>query len=593
MLTSERLLKIISVLTVLVTVVFSTVVVISELMKPEKMLDRIVEDECGGVYTTDNKSTSESDLKAAKNRCILISKTDNPFQKRAVSLGRLEDHHYLYKGPEGVLLKKESTDFSSLADHIQKCIRTSDCTPGELEDSKVSVTGLMYDRSGEMVCSTTFYKTSLFQVDKGFRRLFTEMCAFKKQDLSKLALKLLFHHSYTFVEQKEPEHINGLLNNETDGLYISSRGAKIRVLPFEYSKNAMKVLDRKGRQYGLKKDEYKNELAKIYLFRTSQYFENGQKMVPWAGSSALLKKDYSDNIVMMFLRKHLENVLNEKKRFPLERNISDGKRGEKDASFFTQLSLAEVMIDSPKAVNILGRLLQKDLSDLTSSYLFNIINLSGKADMAEDRLSSIAERFSDFEKVKTLTQKDPVYTGFFLESHLLSSNDPVSTEKLFDAAEKEFGRLNRKDKIRLIIYLGKLIPPKNSPLSEKIHRFINDQAGLFKEVLVDSRGFYGTSGSISTKRSDMPDTALSLAVASGLAELKKQGLLERELLEIESGLGSFIRFITVTGDDFPRWKDPQTKVKVQGGVRSFNGSDTVKLSNTIRAYNYFRNRLKP
>jgi hypothetical protein len=47
----------------------------------------------------------------------------------------------------------------------------------------------------------------------------------------------------------------------------------------------------------------------------------------------------------------------------------------------------------------------------------------------------------------------------------------------------------------------------------------------------------------------------------------------------------------VTDKDFPRWNDPETKAKIQGGIRSHVGSEKIKLSNSIRAFNYFNNRL--
>lgn len=595
MLTSERLLKTISILTVLITLGFSASVVIAELMRPEKMFDKIVEDSCGGKYSVEEKATMESDLESAENLCILVKKPSTTFLKLVSKLGKLENHHYLYKGSEGILIKKSSTDYSAFADHIQKCIRSSDCSLGELKDSRISVTGLIYDRNGELVCSSTFSDTSLSQVNKGFRRLFTEICKFKKKELPQLALKLLFHQNYTLIEQKEPEHVNSLLNNDTDGLYISSRGAKIRVLPFEYSKDGMKILNRKGRQYGLKKDEYKNDLAKIYLFRTSQYFENKMKMVPWEGNTALSKKDYSDNIAAMFLEKHLENALAAKRRFVLEQSIGDGRNGKKYASFFTQLSLAEAIYDvSPISKNILSKLENMELSDLTASYLFNIKSLmENNSDATSEFVTKTSEKFSDPETVKKLIVKNPVYTGFFLESHLLATDDAKSVEKLFDTAIGEFDKLKKKNQIRLIIYLGELLPEKDSTLFNKVSKFVNARHELFRSVIFDNRGFDKTAGSISLKKSSEPDTALSLAAASGLSELSKRGFLDRDLLEVESGLGNFIKFMIVTGDDFPRWKDPKTKVKVQGGVRSHVGSEKIKLSNTIRAYSYFKNRTKP
>lgn len=592
MLTSERLLKIISILTVLITLGFSAVVVTTELMRPEKMFDRVVEDECGGDFFTDSKSTSESDLRASDKKCILIKEQKNSFQKLTGSLGKLGEHHYLFKGKEGVLLRQGSTDFQKQADYIHKCLRTGKCDLTELKDEKISVTGLMYDRSGKLVSSNTFFKTSLSQTASGFKRLFTEIAKINDKDISQLALKLLFHHSYTFIEKKDPSFINRLVNGDTDGLYISSRGAKIRILPFEHSSDAMKILNRKGRQYGLKKDEYKNDLAKIYLFRTSQYFENGQEMVSWEGNSSLKKKDYSDNIALMFLKKHLENALSAKKRFVLERNIGNGEKGDKYASFFTQLSLAEATAGlSPYSAAIINNMTNKKLSDLTASYLFNIINLSGiDSDTAGEFMTKTSKRFSDPELVKELIKKNPVYSGFFLETHLLSTNDSESTSRLFDTVVKEFVNLGKKDKVRSIIYLSKLELKKDSELYNKAYKFINSKSKLFKKALFDSRGFQITDGAISLSRSGKPDTALSLAVASGLSGLKKQSLLDRELLEIESRSGNFIKFLIVTGDDFPRWKDPKTKVRVQGGVRSQTGSDKIKLSNTIRAYNYFKNR---
>ena len=95
---------------------------------------------------------------------------------------------------------------------------------------------------------------------------------------------------------------------------------------------------------------------------------------------------------------------------------------------------------------------------------------------------------------------------------------------------------------------------------------------------------------MSSAKKSIPDTAISVLIASGLSRAVSKDYHNDFIFETESLSGNFLRFLIVTDDDFPNWGSSKAKSSVQGGVRVFPGAGTVKLANSTRVLEYFVNR---
>jgi hypothetical protein len=607
--TSEKFITLLSITIVLITTVFSSVVFVKELIKPSDVLERTLLDNCRENKVLKDKITDENELEKAVSDCVFISEelmNSSEFTKKLNNLQYLMNFDYLFIGKKGVLLKKNSTDHKKDAEYIYKCFKDIDCSNQGSDDS-ITVTYLMQDTKGEVAISTTYNDLPAHQTVKNFKNLHKEISAIKNLSAD-LRLTLLFHKNYTFIEDKTPENVIALLKRKIDGLYLKSRGAKIRVLPWEYSDNPVNVLDRKGRQYGLDKEEYKKDEASIYHYRTVQFIEKDGEMVPWLGIYNDEKSSYSDNLSILLISKHLKNIQSGDGSFPAEMNIVEGDdKGSKDnlniqAETAIALFKASVILKdeslADSAVKTIGYLIKKSRSaEISSALLLDLLTLCGdKCSLQEhiEKKQELIKSFGDIENIKNGIAGNPVYSGIFLKAFLIASQNNLKADpeiELLKNALEKYSGMNSSDKLRFISYLMWTGYQKNSAQFEMIRTFLNLESSLIKESLFDDRGFNDFKGSFrSSGRKNIPDTALSVLIASGLSRAVSFEYHSETLLEIESLSGNYLRYLIVTDDDLPNWGNAQAKNAVQGGVRAFPGADTVKLANSARVLEYFVNR---
>lgn len=609
MITSEKLLKIISIIVLFSTVSFAVVTVIIELMKPEEKFERIVHDHCPEGYSGLEREESTQEL--SEQNCIFIS--SDKLKALALSkysdLGNVEGFDHLFIGSKGILLKKNITDYKAPAVSILDCIRKNECPTGNT-DAKYTVTILMKNVSGRLEASVSYVDTELSQISKNGRKLLLDIVKIKNVDINTLKTLIYFHHTYTFIEDKTPAQVVFLMKKGLDGLYLESRGAKIRVLPDEYRSNdPFELLDKKGVQYGLEKNEYKKDDASIYIYRTTQYIEHNGDMVPFFINSKEGKDGYSDRISALFISKHLKNIQETSGKFSSGIEISDGTITDEKDSLISQgyasLSLlrAAVLLGDTSLLESAKRSLEYIISTEPDSYemkAFMISLISNckencRGDSFADTFAKYSEEFQNIEKIKEMADNQPIYIGFFINAALLVNTDKGLETKLVEimtGSIQKYEKMKPEEKIRFISSIAEINAGQNTDLEKTVRNFISKEASFLRSISFKNRGFSDTVGGIAIKESSLkPDTALTVLLASGLSTAVKNDLTDKAISKIESENGNFIKHLIVTDDDFPAWSSTTAKVKVQGGVRAFPGSSKIRLFNSARALNYFTNRL--
>ncbi len=605
--TSEKFITYLSTAIILITTIFSSFVFIKELVKPSDVLERIVIEKCNRNKVLDKSVYNENELEKEVDDCAFIPEKmieSSEFTKKLKNLNYLEKHDVLFIGKKGVLLKKNDADHKEHALQIYGCLKNGECS--DLDKNTVTVTYLIRDRSGKVEISTTYSDQPVKNTVKAFRKLYKEMVSIKKLSEKDLTLTLMFHREYTFLEDKTPQNVIPLLKRRIDGLFLKSRGAKIRVLPWEYSDNPVNVIDRKGRQYGLDKEEYKKDEASIYHYRTVQFTEKNDEMIPWLGIYSDTKRDYSGNLAIMLISKHLKNIQSSDGSFPAEMDIFEGADKKSKDNLNIQAETAIALLKASlvlndqslagSAVRTIGYLMEKvRTSEVSSALLLELLTMCGDQCSLQkhtEKKDELIQFFSDTANIRKSIADNPVYSGIFLKAFSAASEKLKDQEiELIKDSFEKYEELNHSDKFRFISYLMWTDYKKGSESFEIIKDFLKAQNVLVEESLFDDRGFADFKGSFSSSSGKaVPDTALSVLLASGLSRAVSKDYHDDFIFETESLSGNFLRFLIVTDDDFPNWGSSKAKSSVQGGVRASPGAETVKIANSARVLEYFVNR---
>ena len=599
MITIEKVLRFVSASTLAATIIFTVVVVVKELTKPKDVLERIKIEHCASVSEDDNSVFNDLTytMRHPESDCVFVPSSLREKSRFADSLFKFSElvhFDYLFAGKSGVLLKKNDDSLEKEADFLIKCFRNEKC-PDTVPNKKRTVTATAWDVNGNLMMSVTYEDELISATAKNLKKLFNEIAKIKKLDLTKLRLILYFHSEYAYLEDKSEKYLITLPKSGVDGLYLKSRGAKIRLLPWEYSTNPLSVLDRKGSQYGLDKDEYKKDVASVYFYRTTQFSEDDGNAVPWLDGSALAKADYSSKFSLHLIAKHLKNIQREDGSFPTELETTDAKEKNAKESLLMQAYASEVLF------RMAERLEDKTLAEAaekTLKYVLEKEEKEEKEDAATAKLEALMIRqkkeigyqyqFFDFDRTEKAITANFIYSGIFIEAFSLLSKDKNKDEKivmLLKKATSLFESASTENKMRFIAYLADFTPEKESISYKVMKDFFASQTAFLEEMTFDDRGFMHEAGTFTTDKSkNLPDTSLSLLLADGLTKACVNYLID----EIPP-VFLFIEKLIVSSDDFPNWGSVKAKAKIQGGVRASNRSKSVKLSNTLRAASYFIN----
>lgn len=613
MITSEKLLKIISLLILISTVLFSIITVAQELLKPDERLDRIVSDQCDDPYPVLDKTVeSESELEAIGQECLFIPPeklNGSPFLKSISLMSNLHKFDALFVGKKGILLKRIATDHKNAAQSIVACIRKDECSVG-IADEKHTVTILFKNSTGRTEASVSYVDTQLSQITRNSKKLLTDILKLKNIDINSLRLLIYFHKSYTFIENKTPEYVVSLMKKGVDGVYLESRGAKIRVLPDEYqASDPFDLLDKKGRQYGLEKEEYKKDEASVFIYRTVQFIERNGEMIPFSGNSTLSKAGYSDRISALFISKHLKNIQENSGRFTAGLEIYEGTATEEKDSLVSQAYAAMALFKISESLNdpslfdaavksfsfIAGT---DNKSDEVKAFMVILSSLcDGKCygNLMRGAVIDYSSEFQNVDKTAELIDNNPAFTGIFMNAALIAKKDADIEMKLVEALKRsaaKFEKMKPEEKIRYVSSICEIDPAGSPVLGEAVRTFLKEHEPYLNSLKFDHRNFDDLRGAISIKAAaEKPDTALSILLANGLSSSDTFGTSTDRTSRMANEMGNFIKHMIVTDDDFPAWGSTTSKPKVQGGVRAFPGSSKIRIFNSARALNYFSNRI--
>ena len=596
MITIEKVLRFVSASTLAATIIFTVVVVVKELTKPKDILERIKKEHCASVSELEEAPSFEYDLKKSESECVFVPNNlpeKSDFAAALANLRKLESFEYLFSGKSGILLKKNEESLEKEADFIIKCLRSDKCSLN-LPNVKRTITAAALNTDGKVEISVTYEDNLLSATAKNLKKLFNEIAKIKKIDLEKLRLVLYFHSEYAYLEDKSDNHLIFLPKSGVDGLYLKSRGAKIRLLPWEYSTNPISVLDRKGTQYGLDRNEYRKDAASVYLYRTTQFSENNGNAVPWLDGSSLAKEEYSPNFSIRLIAKHLKNIQREDGSFPTELETYDAKEKNAKESLLMQVYAAEVLFKMAE------KLEDPALAEAAEKALKYVLEKEEKEDAATAKLETLMVKqkkeigyqyqFFDFDRTEKAITANFIYSGIFIEAFSLLSKDKNKDEKITELLKKAislFESANTENKMRFIGYLADFTPEKESNPHKAMKDFFASQTSFLKDRAFDAHGFWYEEGTFTADKSkNFPDSSLSLLLADGLTKALSNELIDRKTAFRSFG---FITKLIISSDDFPNWGSVKAKTKIQGGVRASNRSKSVKLSNTLRTASYFTN----
>jgi len=606
MITTEKLLIYISTAIVIITVLFSIAVVTREILKPEEPFKKIILSECQNKFVTvDENILSEHDLEKLADNCFLFPESladKNPFAEQIFKNSFLFSYDYLFFGKAGVLLKKSSgMDYKSIANELLSCITGNSCSPESI-GKKISftVTLKLIDQGGELHASITFEDEVFSQIAKNATKLLNEMISVKEKSISDLRLIAIFHHSYGFIENKNSDYISSLLKRDIDGLYLKSRGAKIRLLPHEYNDNPVAVISRKGRQYGLDRDEIEKDEATVFTYRTTQFGQVNNNMTEWHGRYAALKSGYSDIIAARLIAKQLRNAINKDSLFDQEIEISSGKMFESKESSLLQFLAAGSLLNYGNLMNdeeilesvsktIIRLILQTENPSILEKASFSILLRDCDSNCNTSNIKSSNFQLSKNE-IEEYLSTNPVHTGILVES--ISKEKDLWISQLIEKSFEKFNQLNNEDKIRYLGYLFAVDFKNLAATTTVIDKIATAATPFIESVKFDNRGFTDFRGGFSAEERLYPGVLLSALLANGLANLVSSGNNNQSIVHTEAEAGNFLRFMIVTDHDYSYWETATAKPRVQGGLRAHPRGSRVRTVNSSAALSYFVNRIE-
>ncbi len=623
--TGGRFLKILTIISFAVFIIFAVTVVVREVLRPDDKLGLIMEKKCSSVYTVpgikdmENLLTlseipkNESELELDENHCLFVpagNQRDTKFTESLFIRDSLFSHRYLYMGNRGVLIQKHTVPYAKYADKIYACIRLGRCEINEDEGQKFTLT-IAFSRKNNYPVTVTFSEKTMSRIFSEAPGLLSEMMKIKELSPENYALEIVFHKGYSFFEKKESDFIEKMIKRGVDGLFLASRGAEIRLLPFETSSGYLKKLSSKGRQYGLDKNEYEKDVASLSFIRTERYREKNLAMRPFTGFSFRNKSQYSAIIMRRMLTRYLLENQNSEGFFHNTVDVSDGKILNKKGKLFNQIRTLEALsaimrlhsddtfssghgYDLREAINRSLKFLSSEISSahiVTKLYFYRVLIVSKNvfpvfSDEVNEFIDDITEFINQAIEKEELFPLKKEYTGIFyraLEVHPDFYGTPEIGIFIKNAASefvsREPGDIEKRRKY--YVYLLPFIVRHNieSALGSAVKTF-----AFFRE----RRHFPDISGAVLPEDGAFyPDSTVTARVAASVAESYYLNSTVTEKWFSPGSFASFLKFSTLTSDDTFIWENPSIKKKVLGGVRKSPFSKKIYLAATAPALIYF------
>jgi len=288
-LTGEKLLKYIAALVALIFILFALITVVVELRKPTDPVKRIVDEQCetvtqfgdGDFASTTKKPIGEFSLSVlmsdtAQCQLVVVPTAQTSEIQHLLFRKPVAERDYLYLSDRVVLLKRSTRNLKPYAEAVYNCVKYKKCNTDGLADSRhvIVFTAAFFGKKRYPVVSITFREFAFADAMKRAEKVLHAMLKTKNKNADFLEFRLYFHGDYTLLGSKELSWVRQRFVEGKDGLYMKSRGAKLRAMPWEMvHRPLLKAITKKGRQYGLKKDELEQKTATLYLFSTTIFRE--------------------------------------------------------------------------------------------------------------------------------------------------------------------------------------------------------------------------------------------------------------------------------------------------------------------------------
>ncbi len=615
--TTDKFLKILSIMIFAGFIILSVTKVFVELSKPKEPLEKALAENCVKTVALGNKEIRFAENKVVKLEkeddflsqseydCVFIDKSlqnSNDFFKSAFAHGFLKKSDYLFIGERGVVVKKNELNYHNYSELLRNCIRENKCDGGSDGERIVNLTLGLINSTGEPVVTATFSDEKFSEVLKKSPKLLGEMAKSKNLDINSLKFTIVFHKNYAYIDSKDLNFIDSITKPASDGLFISARGAKLRLLPFEYSKKGISYLIKKSIAYGLEKDDYKKDFSSIYIFNTARFVEKDNKMAELFGTSLALKADYpypkTETLVQSFLLKRgrTDGFFNEELQISTGKFLEKAKTTKKQIAILDALILISAKSSDEKQKAMVAKLIESigekiHEADESEQILF-VAALHNFAfynkDFSISKYSWLEDKWSRWIKEKPQGKTPYFYAA--LTYSLIKSFETTGNEADKAAALQTLNMilmesLDIKEKIYLFsLVSGALFYAAGDSFADKMAL---DFSLLIRSVIYSNSDYPDYIGSIFRNRK--PDTISTLYAAIGVSEyskLKKEENLFSGLIPL---FARYVSFAAVTDDDVIKFADSKAAERMRGGLRNGVETDIAMSDANALAVIFFNN----
>ncbi len=609
--TGDVFLKLLSLLIFLVFLFFAILSTIKEVSLPKDTFLKIVKQNC--EYTIQNSTKpldfasnspnafkSEEEFLKSKANCYFVSTENRNFSKWTQQLfkrAKLNHSQYLYVGKKGVLIFAGKKDFSKPATTLFDCLRHRKCDFSSFKNQKFSLTLSLVKNNGKYLTNITYKNMLMAHIAKDAKRFFRETTAIKKENFKDLKFQIAFYEKRAYTDFKDEKKIKSLMKFGIDSLFLASRGAKILLLPWDFKVNPVRYISWKGREYGLKQQEYKEKEAELYFIRTNLFREKDNKIEKFTGFDFFNNK-ISNKLAIKYLLRFLENNVKKEGAFFEEKNIVSGESLKNTTKLFYQINTLQ-SIEFLLATTNLAVGEYKKMLDLEKNLAAFLLENQSKMTQTEKlflynvvfQFKKLQPRFKEF--TKTINEK---LNSFFENKIVVSKNH----KGILFLALLNFAKTNKKQQNKIVEFINNSIQTKKHfsfveklymlPVfyDQNIKKPINFEVNFRKELQnkLDKRNFAELTGGLKPDLNHSPNT-LATSLTAQFMSFVIDKINDSQLIEIYDNFSYFLKRNIVKDGTYPAPKNSLIKKTVLGGVRYKEGSKKEFLFSTTNSLFYF------
>ncbi len=589
-----------------VFIIFSLKVIIRQALLPDDVLLRIIKKQCENVavssetglyknFTVKNYS-SEEDFIKGNNDCYLVvpDKNKGSFYRALLSRKLFNSLDYLYISAEkGILVKKYDKDEKRLASQISECFINDNCsTDSEKDFNDLKITWeLLKPQGGTQIRETC--TGSLKDILTLCRNDFKELVSIKKLDKHELVLKMIIHRNEAFVDSKDKNYIYFLMANHLDGITLKSRGAVISLLPDDAVNNPFALIDIKARKYGLRKNEYLEDMASLYIYTSRQYAFFNKEIKEFYGPFSSNKIKYNDRLFVNANFGFIASVFEKKGSFNENISTIDGSVPDKKKHLITQMligrNLSYYYKKTGSGIDILDAYVKYATEKVSSArnsvmdalFILSFMNLSDNSDETNELLKELTTKLY-FVDVEKFDEETPQYSGL-LGKAFLEIYEKTDDLKWLEKAERIYAgwKFPEKRDMTTVRSVAYMIPVAYSLGEEKWNIFYKNLQKLIANSERNS-GFITKAFYLNGIFSIEMETLIALE----LKKLSDKGFKNSFADVFISNTKVHLKTLTFLNEDITE-NFFNNRNFINGGVLSRPDSKAVSSITTVRSMNLF------